>query len=76
MIFYYSGSRYMSPIFCTSDIPPEVIGDHMTTFLLNRNIPAVTRKLLVGGMAADKILLASPLLKWYMEHGIMVTRIY
>ena len=66
----------MSPIFCTSDIPPEVIGDHMTTFLLNRNIPAVTRKLLVGGMAAEKILLASPLLKWYMEHGIMVTRIY
>lgn len=34
------------------------------------------RKLLVGGMSAERILLATPLLKWYLDHGLQVTRVY
>ena len=34
------------------------------------------RRLLVGGMSAQKILLATPLLKWYLDHGMKVTKIY
>ena len=34
------------------------------------------RKLLVGGMKAKKILLLLYLLKWYMDHGLHVTKIY
>ena len=30
----------------------------------------------MGGMRAKKILLATPLLRWYLEHGLQVTRIY
>ena len=30
----------------------------------------------MGGMKASKILIATPLLKWYLKHGLIVTRIY
>ena len=32
--------------------------------------------LLVGGMSAQEILIATPLLRWYLQHGIEVTNIY
>ena len=34
------------------------------------------RRSLIGSMACEKILLATPLLKWYLEHGLEVTRVY
>ena len=34
------------------------------------------RRLLVSGLKAEKVLLSSPLLRWYMEHGLEVTRVY
>jgi hypothetical protein len=36
----------------------------------------VPRRLLVGGMSGSRILIPSPLLKWYLEHGLEVTHIY
>ena len=34
------------------------------------------RRMLVGSFHGDKILLATPLLRWYLEHGLEVTRVY
>ena len=34
------------------------------------------RRSLVGSYFGEKILLASPLIKWYLEHGLEVTHIY
>ena len=34
------------------------------------------RRLLVGGLRAEKILIATPLLKWYLNHGLIVSRIH
>ena len=34
------------------------------------------QRLLVSGLKAEKVLLSSPLLRWYMEHGLEVTRVY
>ena len=34
------------------------------------------RRLLVGGTKARQILLATPLLKFYLDHGLRVTKIY
>ena len=31
---------------------------------------------LIGSYFGEKILLASPLIKWYLEHGLEVTHIY
>ncbi len=66
----------MSPIFCTTEVPFEVIGSHMQEHAKKYNISQKPRILLVGGMKAEKILLASKLLQWYLKHGIVVTRIY
>ncbi len=35
-----------------------------------------TKLLFVGGLKSEKLLLSSKLIKWYMMHGLKVTRIY
>jgi len=65
-----------SPIFCTTVIPFHVIGEHMQQFCKERHLKQTDHKLLVGGMSARKILLASPLLQWYLQQGLVVTKVY
>lgn len=62
----------MSPLFCTSDIPIGNWQSYMGSF---RKVQPVQR-LLVGGMKARQILLATPLLKWYRNHRLIVAFIY
>ena len=68
--------KEISPIFCTSLIKPEQFGDHMKQHVVKEQLSERPRKLLVGGMRATKIYVASELLKWYLEHGLKVTHIY
>jgi len=35
-----------------------------------------TKKKIVGALSAEKMLLYTPLLQWYLNHGVVVTRIY
>ena len=37
---------------------------------------AQPRRSLIGSMKGEKILLATPLLKWYLEHGLEVTKVH
>ena len=66
----------MSPIFCTSEVTYEHFGKHMQEFTDDNNLSKRARILLVGGMSAVKILLHTSLLKWYINHGLKITRIY
>ena len=66
----------MAPIFCTSEISFESIGEHMTKHARKQNLSKAPRSLLVGGLRAKKIILFSPLLKWYIEQGLLVTAVY
>ncbi len=66
----------MSPLFCTVDIPFEAIGEHMRDHAISHNLSQESRRLLVGGMKARKMLIATPLLRWYLQHGLTVTHIY
>lgn len=66
----------MSPIFCTSEVPFSAIGDHMQTYAKEMGLSENSKTLLISGSKAIKIMLATPLLKWYLEHGLIVTRIY
>ena len=49
---------------------------HMHNFVEKENMSKEPRRLLVGGLKAEKILLATPLLKWYLERGLVVTKIH
>ena len=66
----------MSPIFCTSEVPFEAFGEHMQRYVEEMGMGKNPRVLLVGGMSAQEILIATPLLRWYLQHGIEVTNIY
>ena len=66
----------MCSIFKNIEISREDIGQHMQTFAEEENIVSQHRRSLVGSYFGEKILLASPLIKWYLEHGLDVTHIY
>ncbi|KAK3109123.1 hypothetical protein FSP39_023489 [Pinctada imbricata] len=68
--------KEMSPLFCNTEVKFEDIGAHMQDHIKKEGLSDHPRRLLVGGMKAEKILLATPLLKWYLEHGLKVMRIY
>lgn len=86
---YYSE---FPPLFCSADIPFSEIGEHMQTHVretqlqehLDAGLPRESfqfrepppRRLLVGGLKAERLLLHTDLLSWYLEHGLHVTRIY
>ena len=66
----------MSPLFCTTEIPFHAIGHHMQQHFETFNSPKVSRRLLVGAMKREKMLIATPLLRWYLNHGMVVTKVY
>lgn len=66
----------MSPLFCTTEVPMDIMGSHMQEHVRQFGLSEKPRKLLVGGMRARQMLIATPLLKWYLDHGLEVTQIY
>ena len=66
----------MCPIFKNTNISRDDIGDFMRTYAEENDVMKQPRRSLIGSMFGEKILLATPLLKWYLEHGLEVTRVY
>ena len=54
----------------------DVIGDHMTSYCLQNEIKFNHKRLLISGLRVRKILLATPLLRWYLSNNCEVTKIY
>ena len=48
----------------------------MPTYAEEHNIMAQPRHSLIGSMKGEKILLVTPLPKWYLEHCLEVTKVY
>ena len=60
-----------------SEVPEDQIPQHMKDYKINTGRKKTkNNKKLLGVMKAEKILLYSPLLKWYLNHGLQVTKIY
>ncbi|KAI8487962.1 hypothetical protein Bbelb_344100 [Branchiostoma belcheri] len=66
----------MCPIFKNVDISIGDIGDHMKQYAETHGVMSRPRRSLIGSMFGQKILLATPLLKWYLEKGFVVEHIY
>lgn len=66
----------LPPIFKNTNISWDDIGDHMQQYLTEKSIKFTQRRSLISSFHGTKILLATPLIKWYLEHGIKVTKIY
>jgi hypothetical protein len=72
----YEYFEEMSPLFCTTDVPFDLIGEHMQDHVQRFELSEKPRRLLVGGIRGREMLIATPLLKWCLEHGMVVTKIY
>ena len=65
------------PLFVISEVPEDQIPQHMQDYKINTGRKKIkNNKKLLGVMKAEKILLYSPLLKWYQNHGLQVTKIH
>ena len=72
----YEYFKEFSPIFCATEVDMKSIGPHMTEHLKAFQLSLRPRKLLIGGMKAEKIMLSTPLLQWYLKHGLEITELY
>ncbi|NRB81932.1 MAG: hypothetical protein HRU38_25290 [Saccharospirillaceae bacterium] len=66
----------MSPIFKHITVKLEDIGLHMQNYLEQTKTSFKDRKYLIGSMFGTKILIITPLLCWYIKHGVVVSKIY
>ena len=66
----------MTPIFKNVDVCLDDVGEFMQNYAKEQNIKDVPCHLLIGSYFGKKIRLIMPLLKWYLEHGLLITCIY
>ena len=66
----------MQPVFKNIHLTRDDLGPFMRRYAEEHNIMATPIRMLVGSYRGDKILLATPLLRWYMDHGLEVTHVY
>ena len=66
----------MPPIFKTATVGREDIGDYMKAYCECEDLLKTSSRMLISSYKADNILLATPLLRWYIEHGLVVTKVH
>ena len=66
----------MTPIFKTSSVGREHMGEDMRKLSERVGYLARPSKMLVGSMRGEHILLFSGLTRWYLEHGLEITEVY
>ena len=65
----------LQPIFKNCEIGREDIGPFMKEYAEKHKMLNQPRRTLVGSYFGNQILVATPLLKWYVEHGLQVSNI-
>lgn len=66
----------MPPIFKNADVTVDDIGDFMRNHLKESNTEFKKKRYLIGSMFGIKILLITPLLQFYMKHGLVIRKVY
>ena len=66
----------MQPVFKNASVTRDDIGPFMRQYAEEHDILTKSRVMLVCSIRGFKILLATPLLRWYLAHGLVVDRVY
>ena len=65
------------PLFVVKEVEDKMVPESMKKYKTDtgRSVSHKSKKLL-GVMETEKILLYSPLIKWYLEHGLVITKVH
>lgn len=75
--YLYEKFEEMAPLFVVKEIPEELIPDHMKKYKVDTGRKTIKgTKKLCGVVKAEKILLYTPLIKWYLAHGLKITGVH
>ena len=66
----------MQPIFKNANVSRDDIGPFMRQYAEENDIMSTPRRMLIGSYRGEKILLTTPLLRWYIAHGLVVDHVY
>ena len=66
----------MQPVFKNVTVTRDDIGPFMRHYAEENDIMSTPRRMLVGSYRGEKILLTTPLLRWYIAHGLVVDHVY
>ena len=66
----------MSPFFYNKAVPAEAVPEHMIKYLTDTGRNRGNGRKLVGALSGQRILLYAPLLKWYIDHGVEITKVH
>ena len=66
----------MCPFFYNKEVAIEAVPQHMLVYLKRTGRKRGDGRKLMGALSAKKILLYAPLLRWYLEHGAVITNVY
>ena len=66
----------MQPVFKNVTVTRDDIGPFMRQYAEENDIMSAPRRMLVGSFHGIKLLFATPLLRWYLAHGLIVDRVY
>ena len=66
----------MQPLFKNINITRDDIGETMRAHAEQHNLLTQPRRSLIGSFKGEKILLITPLIQWYLSHGLVITHIY
>ena len=66
----------MQPVFKNIRLIRKDLGPFMRRYADEHNIMTTPQRMLVGSYRGDNILLATPLLRWYLDHGFEVLHVY
>ena len=66
----------MTPVFKNVKVRRQDVGEHMLRHLEEEGKMKQPQRQLIGSYFGDKILLGTPLLRWYLTHGLKVTKVH
>ena len=66
----------MPPVFKNTTVNYADIGEYMKEYLEESQQTFKERRYLIGSMYGEKQLFVTPLLRWYMEMGLEITKVY
>lgn len=67
--------KELPPVFKNTKVSVDDIGEHMKTFCKENKILSQPRRTLISSFFGKSILLITPLIQWYIKHGLIVSNI-